>query len=828
MNIFEALSAALPRPAILRDRDEKYRRLTAAFEKASADMEAFLSSLDGYAFYFSYRTLLEEGQTIELEGEKILRTHRFFKSESYQKLKNAYQSFLDNRRYFSQKIASHNEEYLKVKVDQAYALIGNVEGRKLDFQQMSCIVKDADSHLVIAGAGTGKTTTILGKVKYLLSTRQVKPEELLILSFTNASAEEMKKRLQQETNSNIYVATFHKLGYDIIRRANKITPKIYSNSISQFIRESIEKHLKDAEYRRLFTTYLLFHQIQQKNEFDFESGEEYREYLETNPPTTINDEQVKSYGEMNIANYLASHNVRYQYEREYPIDTRTEDRAQYTPDFFLPDYNIYIEYFGIDKHGNAPSWFVGKNGKTGPQAYKEDMEWKRELHKNNGTTLLECYAYENMDGTLLNNLQKKLESHNVALREVPLDSLLEQGSSKQKNVLSSVTEIMSTTISLAKNRKMQAAELVELCRTKCPSEVPLAALTTPVMEDYENHLRENNAVDFTDLLIQAEELTVSNVFVHKFKYVIIDEYQDLSSAQYRLLKAMRNQSFYSLFCVGDDWQSIYRFAGSDIGYILNYDSYWENSERSYISTTYRFSQSLIDISGNFIMKNPNQLKKYIRSGNDTDHLALGSIHGYTENAAMRFISYKLQELPEKSTVFFIGRYQFDVDLLRDNTDLSMNYDNVNRRVNITFERRKDLKMSYFTAHRSKGLQADYVFIINNRSARMGFPSKVQNPPLIELFLEQADQFPDAEERRLYYVALTRARRKVFLVTAGKKISPFAEELINAYATEIKDEKWTCPLCGGKLQKRSGKYGDFYGCSNYKSKNCRFTRAITSK
>ena len=342
------------------------------------------------------------------------------------------------------------------------------------------------------------------------------------------------------------------------------------------------------------------------------------------------------------------------------------------------------------------------------------------------------------------------------------------------------------------------------------------------------NLRTNKLVDFTDMLNRAEELTVSGQFVHKFRYVIVDEYQDISSAQYRLLEAMRKQSDYKLFCVGDDWQSIYRFAGSDIGYILHFSQYWGDSELSRIETTYRFSQRLIDISGDFIMENPNQIKKYIRSGKDSEKLVIGRIDGYTENASIRFMIEKIESLPKDSSVFFIGRYQFDVDLLRNSDLLTLKYDNEKQIIRVYLKGRNDLKMAYYTAHRSKGLQADYVFIINNRATHMGFPSKVQNPPLVELLLEQADQYPDAEERRLFYVALTRARKKVYLLTSGKNVSSFAGELIDRYSEEIKQEAWSCPWCGGQLKKINGPYGEFYGCTNYQSLGCKYRRTIAKK
>ena len=125
--------------------------------------------------------------------------------------------------------------------------------------------------------------------------------------------------------------------------------------------------------------------ITAKSEFDFKNGNEYHNYLRMNPPATIKGETVKSYGEMDIANYLFQNGIRYVYEAAYKDDTRTQKFGQYRPDFYLPDYDIYIEYFGIDKNGNVPAWFSGKNGLTAKNAYHESMQWKRQLHKEKGT-----------------------------------------------------------------------------------------------------------------------------------------------------------------------------------------------------------------------------------------------------------------------------------------------------------------------------------------------------------------------------------------------------------------------------------------------------------
>ena len=186
---------------------------------------------------------------------------------------------------------------------------------------------------------------------------------------------------------------------------------------------------------------------------------------------------------------------------------------------------------------------------------------------------------------------------------------------------------------------------------------------------------------------------------------------------------------------------------------------------------------------------------------------------------------KLNDMPKGSSVYFIGRYSFDAKLLSDSGLFKCQYNNTSGCVDVKSHSHLDLNMVFLTAHKSKGLQADYVFIINNKESRMGFPSKIQGAPILDLLLDNCDKYPYAEERRLYYVALTRAKKKAFIVTVDGQESEFAIELKQQYGDELKKEQFECPLCGGRLVKHSGPYGDFFGCSNYRFTGCTYKRKI---
>lgn len=630
----------------------------------------------------------------------IINIQKLKKATHYKMLLEKQAELYRNANSLKQQISVHNDRVADAKIQNAYALIGNVEGRKLDKQQMTCIVKDAHNHLVIAGAGTGKTTTVVGKIKFLLKSGKYKPEDILVLSFTNASASEMSQRINQETGCNIDASTFHKLGLNIITKVNGIVPKITQLNLRKFVKEQLLLNMQSDAYLNLLSSYLLYNRVVSKSEFEFKTQSEYEEYLRLNPPTTINNETVKSYGEMDIANFLTQNGIQYIYEHPYKVDTRTSEYGQYNPDFYLPEYDIYIEYFGINKDGEVPSYFKGVNGMTATQSYQASMKWKRETHSTNDTILIECYAYEKFDGVLLDNLKEKLSAKDVKLTPKTTKELWEQVSADGDSILDGVIELFETVINLIKSNGYTIATVRQLNigNSNAQNNNMVLSLLEPIFNAYCNYLSEHKEIDFNDMINMATKYVEQGKYVSPYKYVIVDEYQDISKARYSLLCRMRESNDYDLFCVGDDWQSIYRFAGSDIGYILNFEQYWGSTEISKIETTYRFTQKLIEISGNFIMQNPVQIKKSIKGKNDTVGFALGEISGYTDKFSIEFMTKKLEDLPRGSSVFFIGRYSFDAKLLSDSGLFECQYNNVSGFVEVKYRKRIDLKMSFITAH----------------------------------------------------------------------------------------------------------------------------------
>lgn len=779
-----------------------------------------------------YAALLNSNDLIEYEVaysklNKILPNKLGFKfkyllvNSLYREYKSLYYDSKHKVEKLKYIVEEHNKEIIAKEIEIFKSTCGTIEGKELDNQQIDAIIRKNKNQLVIAGAGSGKTTTIIGKVKYLLKTKQANPEDILLLSFTNASAEEMKERIKKETNVDLDVFTFHKLGLNIIKKSIGKNVKIYDKDLYSAIKKIIESLKNEPSYFNKLLYFMSTARFNIKDEFDFKTENEYNDYLLNNKPTTLKGETVKSYGELEIANYLFINSINYEYEREYEYDTMTDEYNQYTPDFYLPEYGIYIEYFGIDEKGNVAPFIKSVHGKNPSDEYNESIKWKRSIHKKNNTKLIELYYYEKKDNKLIEKLEEELKRNNVIINPKSNDEIWEKINENNAGISSEISRVFETIINLIKSNNYSFSYLYSLETVK---ESKLNILTLdlikPIYEAYNKILVDNNMIDFNDMINMATLCVNNNEYIHNYKYVIVDEYQDISNSRYRLLSALRNQNDYSLFCVGDDWQSIYRFNGSDIDLITNFEKYWGKTYISFMEKTYRFTSMMSELSGNFIMKNPNQYRKKINAKMSED-FAISFINGYTETNCIDFLGDKLYRLEKNSTVFFLGRYSFDIDMFKNNADYIIKFNPSENASDITYVKRKDLKIRFITVHRSKGLQADYVVILNNKNYGMGFPSKINDLPIMHLLLGNGtDDYLYSEERRLFYVALTRAKKKTYLLAINKNKSCFINELEKDYKALMKNDKelktniYTCPKCGGRLIPRKGPYSNFMGCSNY--------------
>ena len=766
------------------------------------------------------------------------------------------QEFINTFQNAEAKRKKYNEDFVQHEIEEYKNFFHNIEKNGLDIQQITAIVTDEDNNLVIAGAGTGKTTTVAGKVSYLIKRYKVAPKEILLISFTNKACEEMRERIKRKLSINVDVKTFHKLGLDIIAESRDEKPNVFSLSkkeADEIFQGLFQKLMKDKEYLDLVTKYFTSYLKPYKEENEFKSEGERMQFLKDQnlfglKKIKLNGgieyrERLKSQEEVEIANFLFLHGINYTYEERYEFKTASKTFGQYKPDFKINGYlnsskrGIYLEHFAIDKLGNVPNWFKGDENQTATQKYNSGIKWKRNLHKEKGTTLIETYSYERKERNLIPNLIQKLRKNNIEVKEKSPEQIWHLLEENAKEDISGFIQLVQTFLSLLKSNNYTLADIETQAKKIDKEENKLRALAfikifKPLYQSYEKLLASKQEIDFSDMINKATTCTEKGEYSQPYKYILIDEFQDISIGRYQLIKAMLNQNpNCKLFCVGDDWQSVYRFSGSDIAIYTHFDEYFGATSKSYIEKTYRFDDKMIAVSSEFILKNPKQFKKGLKSdkvGNEKPFTVLpynfNSIKiSQPVQEALEDIIKRCQNDIANTEVLLLGRYNHEIDELQKNSELfSIEYSKKQERKIVTYKPNPKLKISFLSVHAAKGLEADYVIILNGNSGRYGFPSEISDDPLLNLVLTDADQFPNGEERRLFYVAITRTRNHAYIISNQDIKSKFVTEL------ETRDKDVTikkCPWCEtGSLLLREGQYGIFYGCSNFPH-YCNFTEKI---
>ena len=477
-----------------------------------------------------------------------------------------------------------------------------VENHPLDREQRKAIYDPARFNLVVAGAGSGKTTTILGKILYLLQSGFASPPKILVLSFTHDSATELRER---------------------------------------FLRE----------YYQTFAEQIL---------------------LRKSPPPDITIETFHS---------LALKLLR-----------------KLWPDFSVTTKEVDDE--------------------------QPVLEIDDDLVSDSDELIMQTSI-----------IHEFLDLH----------------------------ELDSSTLSLIAN-KFSSPDYSKLFLT--------------VSEKYQKELSElleKHQTTFSGLIKLAIRYLRSGQIKTQFRYIIVDEYQDLSALRQEFLHLLIESSQANLFAVGDDWQAIYGFSGSRVDFTLNFRKFWGDFTLHRISKTYRFGPTLARLSSSFIMQDHTQIRKQIQSQKEDSLEPVVEVCGESERLGLEVLTYYLKSLPENSSILLLGRFQIDRFRLAHCSKFNLTSDG------IEFYSRPDLKIRFLTVHQSKGLEADYVILLNNRKAKLGFPAHVKDPPLKTELVKIAeelglDQASINEERRLFYVAITRAKKQVILLTVDGKESSFIKEL----------------------------------------------------
>lgn len=723
--------------------------------------------------------------------------------------------------------ARFNQEHVERELVACKALFDQVEKQPLTQEQAQAVVCFDNRVQVVASAGSGKTSTMVAKAAYAIHRGFVAPDRIVLLAFNKQAAEELKERAAQSFERlvmegiSVQASTFHALGLSIIGKAKGEKPDIPVWAVDPLsgLRKLTElvDQLKDRS-PAFRTQWDLFRFVFGRDlpAFGDPGAADVWDAQGNGGLRTAHGELVKSQEEAMLANWLFMNGVAYDYERVYEFKTGDEAHRQYRPDFYYPDVQLYHEHFALDAQGRAPAHFTD---------YEEQVEWKRALHTSMGTPLFETTSHGLRNGNDFERLATELTSRGFELdpnpdRPIPVDG---QKPIEAKELIL----LIRTFIGHAKSNGLTMAALHQRLEAMPDATFKFRhrmflGLAGPILEAWDEALAAEGGIDFEDMLNQAAEHLERGRYEVPFDLVMADEFQDASRARARLCRAMVQKPGRFFFAVGDDWQSINRFAGADVSVMTGFRKWFGHGQVLKLEQTFRCPQALCDVSSAFVSKNPAQFAKRVRSVAPASGPALQAFQvthkDQLANAIDRFVIQLADGVREgtippgrngRVSVFVLGRFNADQQY-------------------VPLRRSGPVDVSFLTIHRSKGSEADYVILPRMLSVGRGlsFPDTRADDPVLALAMPDGDDFPLSEERRLFYVALTRARRSVAMFTAQGRHSRFLTELVEDGVVAVTDvegdpiEETPCPACRqGVIIVRDGKHGPFQACSNFP--DCRY-------
>ena len=665
-----------------------------------------------------------------------------------------------------------------------------------NFEQKRAVVSNSKRILVLAGAGSGKTKVLTKRFIHLVENKMVRQNNILALTFSNSAAQEMRQRIAKSLdtkpeNINENVKTFHSFCRKILSQNEQfdlITERKEQIEIARII---VEKFGKNKEIMNCMNNYI------KNNILTFIRKRDIRNKIEPqikNKPRDFGDRRIKtikgvkvrSKSERDIANFLTLLGIEWEYEKpaEWMSYKDQNGNIHYKwPDFYLPEFDIYIEYWCYnDKTPSFPQ--IDK------KRYLENREWKVQQYESNKKVLISVEEEEMLD---LIEFQKRLkteiEKHSNRrfegkeltyldlYRDYYQTAVFPQYKESYDHFLEEIVEI----INLVKSTLLTVNDVKERVGDENKEKVVnFYKVLIPVMEEYEKFLDSVDwgLKDFNDLINDALELLRKypkrrSFYQNKYTHILVDEFQDVSLGQVELLKLlMRDET--SLFVVGDDWQSIYGWRGSDVRFILEFDKHFGNYEKVILPINYRSTKNIVDASTHFIQMKGNHHIKNIRccKEKEKDTSKIKQLNARTDLGGTQFIIRKIMQLKEQDSSLIDSNFLI---LFRS------------RRSSILFRKflkeyfkEYNLKVNYKTIHYSKGLQFKYVFIVGLKGGTYGFPNVHADNDIRQVIMTIPIEEKEEEERRLFYVAMTRAEKELFLISEKGNESEFVREIPKEY------------------------------------------------
>lgn len=706
----------------------------------------------------------------------------------------------------------------RINLEQRKTFFDNVESNPLTDEQRLGVLRSNDKNMVLAAAGTGKTSVMVAKALDLIDRGLALPSEILVLAYNKSAAEELRKRLADKAEKSGIVltetpqiSTFHALGRKILGDSN------ISTYMNVFTEDSLKLDAWVTEWligylikdpKRVVDFISLF--PEPVNPFDFNNQEEYERYIRDNELRTLQGELVKGYQELIIANWLAIHKIPYEYEARYISKRRIDVGFDYQPDFHISNSNIYIEHFGIDRRGNT-------RPDINKQAYNNSIDSKRKLHKELGTVLVETFHYDWTEDALEERLEERLAAVGVIADKNSVGSASKELLSKLKegNQIATWSKMLVKALQATRFERLNEKSIFDRLEK---ANISQAKKKTRIINDlhkaYVEELAATNSIDFDDMIIRAIAVVNSGQYKPHWRYILVDEFQDISASRMEFVNSIIQRGpDPSLTVVGDDWQSIYRFSGGKLELTTRFNELVGSHTLTMLQKTFRYNNSIADTAGTFIMENPEQYRKNIKThevAHESQVYLLDDRAGEEDGVYLRVaeVVSKIRANDPEGSIAIMARYNY---LLKNSRDF--------------LGKEKSKGIHFWSFHKSKGLEADYCILIGFFQGKSGFPNSNREDAIPEALLPTLDSFPHSEERRLLYVGITRCKKKSYIIASSTAPSEFVLELLAPkYNINILSESFQerhrnvfkCPNCiNGYLRLIKGPYGSFYGCSSGK-------------
>lgn len=689
-------------------------------------------------------------------------------------------------------------------------------------RQQDAVVSEDKRLLVLAGAGSGKTKTLLQKLIYLIEEKGVSPSSILAITFTKNATNEMLDRLIMAADASgeyekllfdkalskadkarerygqqkkykwidgLTVKTFHSFCYSVLRNygvnefdnkfriigdekrddEDELSKHVAPETVFEVIHKLLIEQCEDTDYLLQLKRYILDYII---NKIHLKKADPKFIPRDGKYFTTLDGTKVRSKSEQFIADWFYRHSIKYEYE---PL-LNVKDFS-FHPDFYIPDANLYIEHIS-DKSFSTID--------------------KEEQFQKGNLLLVKTYDSMTKDSALFNHTLDKIVKNRLPSnyhRKVSLN-FKEEFSSYQEDVKDFVLQIMRIT-DMIKVENIAIDLVLENARKDQHERVRhFYELAIPIVKTYIHYCTDKSYLDFNDLISRSTSLfknheDIANKYRNKYEYILVDEFQDVNNLQVELIKLLLNDKT-QLFCVGDDWQSIYGFRGSNVSYIVEFEKHFKNARTIKLSLNYRSTQNIVGASNEVIKYNKFKVDKNVQASKVSEHKIV-VYSGNSEEENIQFCVDKVRSLLHE------GIHTDEILFLYRRSKMYSPY--------FFRFRNEGISVQGKTIHAAKGLEAKVVFILGLTEGSGGFPDIWLEDRIFQVIKKANHDLLMEEERRLFYVAITRAKDKLFLITVKGSESGFLKEIPDAFTVRttlplkaVVEKVINCERCYSQLEK----------------------------